>query len=92
MRSNNNNEHIYAYDGNLALTKENWKCANCHRFAGTDKSCSQYNGENVLPNRQFELNDLCKNYVSEDTVSYMKEKYNVDWKTPAELHPEINYD
>lgn len=22
----------------------------------------------------------------------MKEKYNVDWKTPAELHPEINYD
>lgn len=84
MRSNNNNEHIYAYDGNLALTKENWKCANCHRFAGTDKSCSQYNGENVLPNRQFELNDLCKNYVSEDTVSYMKEKYNViiDTDTP----------
>ena len=84
MRSNNNNEHIYAYDGNLALTKENWKCANCHRFVGTDKSCSQYNGENVLPNRQFELNDLCKNYVSEDTVSYMKEKYNViiDTDTP----------
>ena len=84
MRSNNNNEHIYAYDGNLALTKENWKCANCHRFVGTDKYCSQYNGENVLPNRQFELNDLCKNYVSEDTVSYMKEKYNViiDTDTP----------
>ena len=81
---NNNSKHIYAYDGNFALTKENWKCANCHRFDGVNKFCSQHNGENVLPNKQFEPNDLCKNYVSEDTVSYMKEKYNVtiDTDTP----------
>jgi hypothetical protein len=86
MRSNNNDniEQIYAYDGNLALTKENWKCANCQRFVDVNTTCSEYNGENVLPNKQFELEDLCKNYVSAETVSFMKEKYNViiDIETP----------
>lgn len=86
MRSNNNDniEQIYAYDGNLALTKENWKCANCQRFVDVNTTCSEYNGEKVLPNKQFELEDLCKNYVSEETVSFMKEKYNViiDIETP----------
>lgn len=89
MKENSELE-VYAYDGSLALTKENWKCATCVNYKGVDKPCFTGHIEpgkvkTLYPDKRLEHIDECWPYVCiANDVGYTENTQNIE-----NVHDEI---
>lgn len=65
---NKNEDIIYGYDGNIPLTKNNWKCVSCEKFIRSTRPChilyDEYNNiiKKIYPNKNLEPTDTCEYY------------------------------
>ena len=73
MRANNNEVKVYGYDGDLPLTKYNWKCATCSKYTLLTSPCySGYINKNGVtpkyitkfPDKHLEPTDECVCYTA----------------------------
>lgn len=46
--------------------------------------------KNIKAKKAFDLGFCHAKWAIQKRL--LKERYNIDWKTPAEKHPEINFD